>query len=232
MSIHKGRRALELASTATLLIPLLAHAPAAAAQGAAPDRLGLFDVGAAADLALDAEQAAKLARYRADPAAAVTVVRVATDRLPEPDSVELQLGAKPPVVLDRRGLTERAPRGYSWHGRSAAAASGNPRDTSEATLVVNGDSVVGTIRSQGELYRLRPLGGGLSALIQLDPSRMPPEHPPGFDRQAVPPDDGPQRDGAAADDDCGTYNLMVAYRQRQVPGGRHRRADPARRRRD
>ena len=179
MSIHKGRRALELASTATLLILLLAHAPAAAAQGAAPDRLGLFDVGAAADLALDAEQAAKLARYRADPAAAaVTVVRVATDRLPGPDEVELQLGAKPPVILNRRGLTERAPRGYSWHGRSAAAASGNPRDTSEATLVVNGDSVVGTIRSQGELYRLRPLGGGLSALIQLDPSRMPPEPRP------------------------------------------------------
>ena len=213
-TIRQGRRALKLASAAALVIPLLAQAPAVSAQGAAaPARPKLFDLGTAADLALDAQQAAKLARYRADPAAAsVTVVRVATDRLPGPDQVQLDLGGRPSVLLDRRGLTERSPRAYSWHGRSAAAAGGNPRDVSEASLVVDGEF---GRRHDPLAGRALPHPTPGRGLLRPDPGRREPhaaEHPPGFDRPPVAPDDGPQRDGGtAADDDCGTYNLMVAY---------------------
>ena len=212
MAIHTGRRARALALAAGLHVPLALSTAFALAQEITTPRRSLIEVGTAADLALDARQAAKLARYRADRAAvAVTVVRVATDRLVGTDQFKLDLGGQPPVALERRSLTERSPRGFSWNAQSAAQLGGNPRDVSDATLVVDGDSVVGTIRFAGKTYRVRPLGGGLSALIEIDQARMPAEHPPAFDRQQLAPDTATQRDGAAAADDCGTYNLMVAY---------------------
>ena len=42
------------------------------------------------------------------------------------------------------------------------------------TLVVNGEVVAGTVRTPGATYRIRPAGGGLHAVSQVDLSRLPP----------------------------------------------------------
>ena len=42
------------------------------------------------------------------------------------------------------------------------------------TLVVNGEVVVGTVRTPEATYRIRPAGGGLHTVSQIDPSRLPP----------------------------------------------------------
>ena len=42
------------------------------------------------------------------------------------------------------------------------------------TLVVNGDVVAGTVRTPEATYRIRPAGGGLHAVSEVDLSRLPP----------------------------------------------------------
>ena len=42
------------------------------------------------------------------------------------------------------------------------------------TLVVNGAIVAGTVRTPEATYRIRPAGGGLHAVSQVDLSRLPP----------------------------------------------------------
>ncbi len=70
------------------------------------------------------------------------------------------------------GLVERtAPTfsgGYSLSGQLAGVEMGT------VTLVVNGEVVAGTVRTPEATYRIRPAGGGLHAISQIDPSRLPP----------------------------------------------------------
>ena len=42
------------------------------------------------------------------------------------------------------------------------------------TLVVNGEVVAGTVRTPEAIYRIRPVGNGLHAVSQIDPSQLPP----------------------------------------------------------
>ena len=62
--------------------------------------------------------------------------------------------------------------GYSLSGRLAGAEMGT------VTLVVNDDVVVGTVRTPETTYRIRPAGGGLHAVSQIDPARLPPPGEP------------------------------------------------------
>ena len=58
--------------------------------------------------------------------------------------------------------------GYSLAGPLAGVAMGT------MTLVVNGDVVAGTVRTPEATYRIRPAGGGLHAVSEVDLSRLPP----------------------------------------------------------
>lgn len=70
------------------------------------------------------------------------------------------------------GLVERvAPTfsgGYSLSGRLAGVEMGT------VTLVVNDEVVAGTVRTPEGVYRVRPAGGGLHVVSEIDPSRLPP----------------------------------------------------------
>jgi len=74
--------------------------------------------------------------------------------------------------------TETRPRaeGLTWIGKPKTA-------TNEAVLVVKNGDVTGTVRSGDDLYTVRPLGGGLHALIRQDQNKFPPEHPPTFEEK-------------------------------------------------
>ena len=58
--------------------------------------------------------------------------------------------------------------GYSLSGRLAEVEMGT------VTLVVNDDVVVGTVWTPEATYRIRSAGGGLHAVSQIDPARLPP----------------------------------------------------------
>lgn len=58
--------------------------------------------------------------------------------------------------------------GYSLSGPLAGVEMGT------VTLVVNGAIVAGTVRTPEATYRIRPAGGGLHAVSQVDLSRLPP----------------------------------------------------------
>ena len=58
--------------------------------------------------------------------------------------------------------------GYSLAGPLAGVEMGT------MTLVVNGDVIAGTVRTPEATYRIRPAGGGLHAVSEVDLSRLPP----------------------------------------------------------
>ena len=70
-----------------------------------------------------------------------------------------------------------------WYGNLGPRAGTRARTLSgvdplnSAILVRSGDTVTGTIRYAGKLYRLRPLADGRHVLVQVDEQRMPQEHP-------------------------------------------------------
>lgn len=155
-------------------------------------------------------QKVQLSFYRQDPKiAAISIVRMRFDLARRGKGVVLNLPDQPgSVLLSRIRVEERAANDFSWFAEDESGRS-------EAILVVRNANVVGTIRSAGQLYQLRPLPDGLSALMRLDSDRMPPEHPPGFEafqKQAVqrttPPDVGPVLPAA---DSGAEYTAIVAY---------------------
>jgi len=92
------------------------------------------------------------------------------------------------VLVERTAPTFSG--GYSLSGRLAGVEMGT------VTLVVNGDVVVGTVRTPEATYRIRPAGGGLHAVSQIDTARLPPPGEPIPRRQLEEEDDrfGPVRD--------------------------------------
>lgn len=66
-------------------------------------------------------------------------------------------------------------------GKTYVGKTTEPRD--HVQFVNRQGNVTGTIRADGKLFSLRPIGAGLHALIQQDEAKFPPEHPPGFEKR-------------------------------------------------
>ena len=75
--------------------------------------------------------------------------------------------------------------GLVWSGdikETAKARSASARETAQdlanhATLVRRDGTITGNVRIKGTLYRIRPLIDGTHAVIEVDESRMPADHP-------------------------------------------------------
>ncbi|HEV3049698.1 MAG TPA: hypothetical protein VGX50_05280, partial [Longimicrobium sp.] len=124
--------------------------------------------------ALTAEQAQRLAEARAQPAAGSVVVA----RLAETPEPMLGLGRAFvfSVSVTRSfvlvGMERRAGQNsLSWYGWIAD-------DNGEATLSLTSEGITGVLlsipkdRSEPTRYWFRPLGGGLHAVICIDPSKL------------------------------------------------------------
>jgi hypothetical protein len=189
------------------LVAPLGASPLWAADDAAPPRL-LAAATALADLPpLSATQRERLARYQAEPTTAdVTAVRFHAAALRGRAAVTLNLPGQEPTVLDQIETRAAAAGRTTWSGR----ASNGLVDAADTTLVLSGEDVFGTIRANGRLFAVRPLGSGVQALIELDERRFPPEHPPGAlpraaNGAALAPRAAPSADTAAE------YRVIVAY---------------------
>ncbi|WP_448142083.1 zinc-dependent metalloprotease [Stenotrophomonas bentonitica] len=130
-----------------------------------------------------ASQPAAQAVLSAPSSAAVQEVRVEAGAVVAAQrQLEFELLGTPVQALQQR--VESLPDGGSiWYGSLQNAGSKLTRQAgaqdpgNSVILVRNGDTVTGSIRKDGTLYRLRPLSDGRHVLVQVDESRMPAEHP-------------------------------------------------------
>jgi hypothetical protein len=99
-------------------------------------------------------------------------------------AVELKL--TPDVAVVARAVAVESDGGrLQWRGEIAGGAADLPPGL--ATLIVGPDGITGSVRTaDGALYRLRPLGGGETAIVKLDYATMPADHPPD-EHDATPP---------------------------------------------
>ncbi|MEN5287599.1 zinc-dependent metalloprotease [Stenotrophomonas lactitubi] len=129
-----------------------------------------------------------LGRLLATPStAAVQEVRVdATATAQSQLEFEL-LGQKVQAV---RSKVEALPDGGSvWYGQlrapsdrlQAATSNGQDDPGNSLILVRSGNTLTGSIRKDGKLYRLRPLGNR-HVLVEVDESRMPADHPADYNQ--------------------------------------------------
>ena len=152
---------------------------AAGAASAAP----LFEPVTVLSRAGAANQPAAQAVLSAASTAAVQEVRVDAGAVgANQRQLEFELLGTPVQALQQR--VQALPDGGSiWYGQLQA---GNAKTAGKATasdpansviLVRSGDTVTGSIRKDGQLYRLRPLSDGRHVLVEVDESRMPADHP-------------------------------------------------------
>lgn len=75
------------------------------------------------------------------------------------------------LQVDGVRKTTRSASDFSWFGTLPNGGS--------ATLVVQNGDITGSVRDGTDLYQIMPVSGGVHALIAVDQSKVPPEHPPG-----------------------------------------------------
>lgn len=87
----------------------------------------------------------------------------------QPVSFNVETDFALPVTMQSQ--TKRGPNSYIWRGSIVDDQGG------QVTLVVNKRKVTGMIRWGTQIYAVEPLVDGNHALIHIDPSKFPPEHP-------------------------------------------------------
>jgi len=121
---------------------------------------------------------------------AMQLVTADTAQLDEgTDSVLLNLdfGGALDVPLQRVSSYRSEDGSLVWHGTVASFATSRaafgPNEVAndpmnDATLVVHDGKLTGNVRILGQLYAIRPLHDGRTAIVEVDASAMPPDHPP------------------------------------------------------
>jgi hypothetical protein len=143
-----------LAQTAELLTPLPANKDASPAQAKAIDSL------------------------RSRPTTqSIELVNVNLNALLKADRARVDVPAVAAMSIARQSADVRSATDFVWHGVLSEVPG-------QATLVARGGNVTGSIQDRGALYRIEPVGNGTHALIKVDTSKLPLDHPASFqDRQ-------------------------------------------------
>jgi hypothetical protein len=130
-----------------------------------------------------AQQPALQALMGAPSTSAVQEVRVDAAAVASAQKqLEFELLGQPVQALQSRVET-LADGGSIWYGQIGTRAgarlpkAGAPDPMNAVILVRNGDTVTGSIRRDGQLYRLRPVSDGRHVLVEVDETRMPADHP-------------------------------------------------------
>ena len=135
----------------------------------------LFDLppAEAKSLRLANEGNPTLTTIKSDPAAAdVRIGLAAPDAVRRARALSLDLPAPgkahevTTLTVYGLKLEARTEQDYSLHSYDEASGT-------EVSLVIMGPDVLGTIRHDGEVYRVRPLGSGLTAVYRYDTRRLP-----------------------------------------------------------
>ena len=121
---------------------------------------------------LSTDQAATLESIRSDPAAIdVRIGQAYPDAVRSARALSLvvpasqDVGTAPTVSFHDLEIELRSEQDYSLYARDEASGS-------EVSLVVLGTDVLGTIRHDGDAYKVHPLGGGLTAVYRYDSNAL------------------------------------------------------------
>ena len=99
----------------------------------------------------------------------IRIVRVRPDLLVSKQRVPFNLTQNQQVVLERQTVKRHDSDFYTWIGQQDLR--------NNAVLVVRNGQVTGSIRRDGQLYAIKPLSEGLHALVTVDESKLPGDHP-------------------------------------------------------
>jgi peptidyl-Asp metalloendopeptidase len=142
-----------------------------------------------------------------------------------PGEKQLQFELQGRTVTATQARTESLEGGNSvWYGNLSGTSDARKRGLSgidplnSAILVRSGDTVTGSIRSAGTLYRLRPLADGSHVLVEVDERRMPAEHPSEYDLlpTIAMPRDGRVGIAAASSGSPATIRVLVVATNQAV----------------
>jgi hypothetical protein len=151
-----------------LILPVLLASVLSAAP--APAQQAPFVV-VATGANLTPRQSQILSGIKALPTTAkAVVVRVNTDALREGDKISIPLDTKS-VAIQNDGRQSSDGKTIFWIGAAPDEMQGS------TTLVANQQNVTGSIQTTEGLYQLQPLGDGLHALVKVDTTKSPPDHP-------------------------------------------------------
>ena len=179
------RTAIACACVATLLVchHTVADAPRSDAAQVPPLIVFAQSEAPASEPPLSADAAATLEAVRSDPAA--SEVRIGySDPAPVLSARAMSLalpsasGASAPSVDTDIVFTDIEVR-YNEEGLTSLYAIDDATDT-EVALVIQGSDVVGSIRRGGEVFNIRPLGDGMTAVYRFDASKLR-RHPEGWE---------------------------------------------------
>jgi peptidyl-Asp metalloendopeptidase len=165
----------------------------AAVAAQADERLFSFDVQQSKALFLDPSY---LALAESPSTASLQLVEVRRDVLRE-KTASLTLNLGPGLELRaHRVESYRNPSGsLVWSGvienPDGLKTSFSPDSVqfdavNSALLVRNGDKITGNVHFNGQLYQIRPLKSGGHAVVEVEESALPPDHPEGYNPPVVP----------------------------------------------
>ena len=101
----------------------------------------------------------------------VQVVHLNPNVLKNSDRVSIPLKAHS-VSIQNSSREFRGDRMVAWIGKAPNEVDGS------TAMAVNGDNITASIQTADGLYRIRPLGDGLHALIKVNTRKFPAEHGP------------------------------------------------------
>ncbi len=129
------------------------------------------------------------------------IVQVNSGLLRTSEAVNLNLFEGENYSAFRTRIEERGDEDFSWYGSIGEEGMDN------ALCVVRMNNLTGIIRTDGELYSIRPLGQGFHAIIRQDPSFFPPDLP--SPKVTLP--SAERRKTARSGDDGSVQHILVAY---------------------
>lgn len=91
-----------------------------------------------------------------------------------PDTITLNLFDDTTLIVEGRILSQESQSNYSWHGYVLG------EESSEVSLAIRGKTLTGGIHTQDKLYQIRPAGGGLHIIGDIDWRSLPREGHPVF----------------------------------------------------
>lgn len=144
-------------------------------QGSKLSQEQLFTIVDSLQLSLEQERLLSVIRERPT-TAEVQIARLANNPaalLKKDKSMVINVSPGKRFIVSEDTVTRRESNDVSWAGKLQD-------QVGRATLVLSPHGITGTLSTRSKHFRFAPLGKGLQALIRVDASKFPPEHPPNY----------------------------------------------------
>ena len=155
------------------------------------------------------EQSQRLAKLKQQPTTKnLDLVAINLGAL-QSDTTKFSFSGERPLTFSKQSVQNLGGADVIWQGKL-------PDLPGTATLVVRDGNITGTVQDGLNLFHIEPLGGGVHAIVKVDTSKLPPDHPPSAEsnqQDAITPKENLHLQSAPADrgDNPVDINVIVAY---------------------